>query len=185
MPIYEFYSPSTGKIYSFFARSLSFADRVPYCPDGKKHKMKKLLSAFSITGNSDDAESQDNGDSDSDNANPFDGLDPKKANAVMQELENSMKGMDDDNPDPKQMGSLMRKMCDLTGEKMDQQMEEVVRKLEEGVAPDILEDQMGDFTDGTDSNTEEKESRSGVKAKKTKAKKLSRDPQLYEFADFV
>ena len=60
-----------------------------------------------------------------------------------------------------------------------------MRKLEEGVDPDILEDQMGDFTDGTDSNTEEKESRSGVKATKTKPKKLTRDPQLYEFADFV
>ena len=185
MPIYEFYSPSTGKIYSFFARSLAFAGKVPHCPDGKKHKMKKLLSAFSITGSADDAESQDSSGSHSDDGNPFDGLDPKKANAVMQELENSMKGMDDNNPDPKQMGSLMRKMCDLTGEKMDQQMEEVVRKLEEGVDPDTLEDQMGDFTESTDPNTEEKESGSSVKVKKAKPRKLTRDPQVYEFADFL
>ena len=26
-------------------------------------------------------------------------------------------GMDDENPDPKQMGALMRKMCEVTGEK--------------------------------------------------------------------
>ena len=117
MPIYEFYSPSTGKVYSFFARSLAFAEMVPHCPE--------------------------------------------------------------------QMGSLMRKMCDLTGEKMDQQMEEVVRKLEEGADPDDLEDQMGAFTEEPDLNPKEEESGTGSKVKKALSKKLIRDPQLYEFADFV
>ena len=185
MPIYEFYSPSTGKIYSFFARTPSLAGKTPHCPDGKKHKMKKLLSAFSITGKSSDNESVATEDQVSNEDSPFDGLDSKKANAVMQELESSMKGMDDDNPDPKQMGSLMRKMCDLTGEKMDQQMEEVVRKLEEGMDPDALEDQMGAFTEEPDMNFEEKESGTTSKVKKALSKKLTRDPQLYEFADFV
>jgi len=185
MPIYEFYSPSTGKVYSFFARSLAYAEMVPHCPDGKKYKMKKLLSAFSITGNSSDTETEDLAGSPPDEVNPFDGLDPKKANAVMQELENSMMGMDDDNPDPKQMGSLMRKMCDLTGEKMDQQMEEVVRKLEEGADPDALEEQMGAFTEEPELNPKEEENGAGSKVKKALSKKLIRDPQLYEFADFV
>ena len=31
--------------------------------------------------------------------------------------------MDEDNPDPKQMGSLMRRMCELSGENMDEPME--------------------------------------------------------------
>ena len=56
-----------------------------------------------------------------------------------------MNGMDEENPDPKQMGQLMRKMCEMTGERMDEPMEEVVRKLEEGMDPDALEERMGDF----------------------------------------
>ena len=42
------------------------------------------------------------------------------------------------------MGALMRKMCDLTGEKMNGSMEEIVRKLEEGMDPQELRRQMGD-----------------------------------------
>ena len=185
MPIYEFYSPSTGKIYSFFARSISYADKIPLCPDGNGNKMKKLFSAFSITGNSSDADEELPEPTQSDQGNPFDGLDPKQANVVMKELENSMAGMDDENPDPKQMGSLMRKMCDLTGEKMDNQMEEVVRKLEEGMDPNALEDQMGDLDNEQGAPTEEVDSTTGIKVKKSSSRKVTRDPKLYEFVDFI
>ena len=50
MPIYEFMSQNTGKIYSFFAHSPSYAEKIPLCPDGKKYKMEKVMSGFSITG---------------------------------------------------------------------------------------------------------------------------------------
>ena len=183
MPIYEFYSPSTGKIYSFFARSLSFANRVPICPDGKKHKMKKLFSAFSVTGKSQDTENEASAGNLSGDENPFDGLDPQKANAVMQELESSMAGMNDENPDPRQMGSLMRKMCDLTGEKLDGQMEEVVRKLEEGTHPDELEERFGDLSlDDTVSNSSEEDLKNEKKIVRCKP---SRDPKLYEFNEYL
>ena len=56
-------------------------------------------------------------------------MDPNQAEKIMKELEGAMGGMDEDNPDPKQMGQLMRKMCEMTGESMDETMEEVVRKL--------------------------------------------------------
>ena len=74
----------------------------------------------------------------------------------------------DDNPDPKQMGSLMRKMCEMTGERMDEPMEEVVRKLEEGMDPDELEDRMGDVLgdEGADGEIEQGEGEgSEVKAR--------------------
>ncbi|MDG1138903.1 MAG: hypothetical protein P8N49_05225 [Opitutales bacterium] len=147
--------------------------------------MKKLLSAFSITGNSDSTDDEIAEPSQPDAGNPFDGLDPKQANVVMKELESSMAGMDDDNPDPKQMGSLMRKMCDLTGEKMDNQMEEVVRKLEEGMDPNALEDQMGDLGEEQGAPGEEVDSITPTKVKKAFTKKLTRDPKLYEFVDFI
>ena len=72
-------------------------------------------------------------------------MDPNQAEGVMKELEGAMNGMDDENPDPRQMGQLMRKMCEITGERMDEPMEEVVRKLEEGMDPDALEERMGNF----------------------------------------
>ena len=84
---------------------------------------------------------------------PFAGMSETQTNAMMQEMEGAIEGMDEDNPDPRQMGNLMRRMCELTGEKMDEPMEEVVRKLEEGMNPDELEDRMGDFM-GDESESE-------------------------------
>ncbi|MBC8009585.1 MAG: hypothetical protein H7067_05775 [Burkholderiales bacterium] len=48
-----------------------------------------------------------------------------------------------DENDPRAMARMMRRMSELTGEKIDGEMEEVVRKLEEGADPESLEDQLG------------------------------------------
>jgi len=188
MPIYEFYSPATRKIYSFFARSLSYAEKTPFCPDGEKHLMKKLLSGFSITGGTSDDPPSLEGTEDPGDA--FAGMDPSQAEGVMKELEGAMSGMDDENPDPRQMGQLMRKMCEMTGEGMDEPMEEVVRKLEEGMDPDVLEERMAEFTgedEGIGSIEQERGSTDEAKAKlrKMMSKRLSRDPELYEFSDYI
>ena len=186
MPIYEFYSPDTRKIYSFFARSLSYSEKTPSCPDGKKYIMKKLLSGFSITGRSADA--PDKPDTGNDTDDPFAGMDPGQAEGVMKELEGAMSGMDDDNPDPRQMGQLMRKMCEMTGEQMDEPMEEVVRKLEEGMDPNALEERMGDFMGDDEGGLGEAESpkdNAKAKLKNMMRKRLSRDPELYEFSDYL
>lgn len=50
MPIYEFYSPDSHRIYSFFARRTLKAGELPLCPDNPKHKMEKLISQFAFTG---------------------------------------------------------------------------------------------------------------------------------------
>ena len=193
MPIYEFYSPDSRKIYSFFARSLSCAEKVPLCPDGKKYRMRKVISGFSITGKREEPEGMPQMPNDPDD--PFAGMDESKAQAAMQELEGSIEGMDEENPDPRQMGQLMRRMCDLTGESMDEPMEEVVRKLEEGMDPDELEDRMGDaFGDdaaeggmpGASPDTGEGDE-SGAKSKlrRLMRRPLVRDPELYEFSDYL
>ena len=188
MPIYEFYSPGTRKIYSFFARSLSHADAIPVCPDGKKYEMKKLISGFSITGrNAVDPESVEDVPNPDD---PFSGMEQGQADKVMQELEGALDGMDEDNPDPRQMGSLMRKMCEMTGERMDEPMEEVVRKLEEGMDPDELEDRMGDFLgdEGAGGEIEQGEGEGAetkAKLRNLMRKTLIRDPELYELSDYL
>lgn len=183
MPIYEFFCPSKGKIYSFFARSLSFADKIPLCPDGKHLKMEKMFSGFSISGNNREEPIFDNASGKDDN--PFSNLDDSQTQKVMHELEGAVSTMDDENPDPKQMGALMRRMCDLTGEKMDEGMEEVVRKLEEGTDPQELEERMGDF-DGQEGEGFDAENTDPVAAVRRKlAIKPVRDPILYEFEDYA
>ena len=91
MPIYEFYSPDTRKIYSFFARSLSQSEETPFCPDGKKYAMKNFSSGFSITGRKVDAPDLPEAEGNSDD--PLEGMDPNQAEGVMKELALRMEWM--------------------------------------------------------------------------------------------
>ena len=59
----------------------------------------------------------------------------------MSAMESEFSNVDEN--DPRAMGRMMRRMAELSGEKIDGEMEEVVRKLEEGADPDSLEDQLG------------------------------------------
>ena len=59
----------------------------------------------------------------------------------MASMEKEFGNMDEN--DPKAMARMMRRMSELSGEKIDGDMEEVVRKLEEGADPDSLEEQLG------------------------------------------
>jgi|TARA_B100001093_G_scaffold181283_1_gene174017 hypothetical protein len=140
MPIYEYYSPDTHKIYSFFAKSTRYKDIIPPCPDGQEHKMEKMVSSFAFVGSTDKAEKANQGDGNNDP----DLEDPRMMQA-MGEMEKAIAGMDEDNPDPKVMGQMMRKMADITGEKMDEGMNEMIAKLEEGQDPEALEAEMGDL----------------------------------------
>lgn len=82
----------------------------------------------------------------------------------------------------------MRKMCEYSGERMDEPMEEVIRKLEEGMNPEELEDRMGDFMgDENDAGMEEKDGDESMQSRLRKllTKTPKRDPQLYEFRDFI
>jgi hypothetical protein len=47
-----------------------------------------------------------------------------------------------DENDPRAMGRMMRRMAEATGEPMDGQMEEVVRRLEEGADPESLGEEL-------------------------------------------
>ncbi|MBG30378.1 MAG: hypothetical protein CMI31_10320 [Opitutae bacterium] len=195
MPIYEYFSPATNKIYSFFARSSSYADRVPRCPDGDEHAMEKILSGFSVTGVS-SKKTEDPSAGFAGGDDPLAGMNESQVNAAMHELEKTVGSMDEDNPDPRQMGQLMRKMAEVTGEKLDDGMEEVVRKLEEGTDPDELEERMGDLfgdeegVEGMPGGEDETQnaaegSSSAAGGKRLRRPKPSRDPQMYELADFM
>ena len=50
MPIYEFYSPDSHRIYSFLAKRFLKEGEVPICPDGPKHRMEKVVFGLCLDG---------------------------------------------------------------------------------------------------------------------------------------
>jgi len=185
MPIYEFYSPKTNKIYSFFARSMSMRDKTPKCPDDKRASMVKLVSGFAITGKAERDKPEGDGIHDDEE---FDLSNPKVA-AAMQEMEHAMASMDENNPDPKVLGSLMRKMADISGEKMPEQLTEMVARLEKGEDPEKLEAEYGDALESLDQEMgpDEKEANpEGRLSRLLRRRALpQRDPTLYEMAEYL
>lgn len=151
MPIFEFYCPDNNRIYTFFARNREQAERIPKCPDNPEFRMIKIPSTFAI---SKGGSSKKSGGEDASPENPGaetapEGMDKqideRAMMSVMSEMERAIEGMDENNPDPKLLGRMMRRMAEVTGERLDGQMEEVVRKLEEGADPEKLEEEFGDF----------------------------------------
>ncbi len=186
MPIYEFYSPDTHKIYTFYARSLQESSMIPLCPNGKNFKMEKLFSGFSVTGLADKRESNEHSFEEKNTDDPFANMSEKQASHVMKEMEKNFGSIDDENPDPRQMGKMMRKMCEITGEKMDGVMEEVVRKLEEGACPEELEEKIGEQMDDVgNEHTDEDGNENSSKKIISKSSPIQRDPVLYEMQDYL
>lgn len=171
MPIYEFYSPDTNKVYSFFARSLAQGKNVPRCPDKPGAKMERMLSRFAVTGRA--VEKKDS---------PQDATDPRMER-MMAEMQSEMAGMDESNPDPKALGRMMRKMTEATGQPMPKEMEQMIRRMEAGEDPEKLEEEFGDAFDGMDLPGEEKADESG--APRHPVRRPVRDPALYEMSDFI
>ncbi len=192
MPIYEYYCADNHTIYQFYAKTIAQAATTPRCPDQPKFRLKKIVSAFAITsgGPSSEPPPAPSGGSES-----LDPLDDPKNDATMAAMEKEFDSMDEN--DPKAMGRMMRKMSDLSGEKMDGKLEEVVRKLEEGTDPDSLEEQLGPI-DGAESSgdpegggmgldpgmpplkgpKDPREPRHRFKARTTAPR---RDPKLYDY----
>ncbi len=137
MPIYEYYCPDNHTIYQFFAKTLAQGEKVPRCPGNPKFKLRKLVSAFAVTkgGKSDEPTPPPTG------SVPGDGAEDARMDAAMGAMEQEFSGVDEN--DPRAMARMMRKMSEMTGEKIDGEMEEVVRKLEEGTDPEALEEQLG------------------------------------------
>ena len=174
MPIYEFYSPDTHKIYSFFARSLAYADKIPRCPDKPDALMERVISQFAVTGRAKEKSDSPGGDD----------LDPRMER-VMADMERDMAGMDENNPDPRALGHMMRKMTEATGQKMPAEMEQMIRRLEAGENPEKLEEEFGDAFENMDFPDGGEGEAVGDSASKSRRKKAERDPALHEFADFV
>lgn len=180
MPIYEFYSADTHKIYSFYARKLIGAEILPRCPDGDEKRMERMLSPFAITGRAKENPEVPGGDGMPD-------LDPRQE-AEMMKLAGEMSGMDEANPDPRQLGRLMRRMMDITGEKMPEPMLEMLARMEKGEDPEKLEAEYGDVLDDESSGGMGEENAGVEKGGMGAIRKRlppRRDPQLYEMSEYL
>ncbi len=173
MPIYEFYSPDTHRIYSFLARSLAQGRETPRCPDRPKARMERLVSRFAVTGRA-----KEKADT------PTEGpLDPQMEQA-MAEMEREMATMNEEHPDPRQIGRLMRRMTAATGRKLPEAMEHMIQRLEKGEDPERLEEEFSDsFANFEEEFGEEAAQALGLPTRKKTAP--IRDPKLYEMADYV
>ncbi|HWA08864.1 MAG TPA: FmdB family transcriptional regulator [Opitutaceae bacterium] len=136
MPIYEYYCPENHTIYQFYAKTLAQGRTVPKCPDNPRFHLVKMLSSFAVTGGGrKKAEAGEGGQKNE--ARP----DDARMEAAMGAMEREFSQVDEN--DPRAMGRMMRRMAELSGEKIDGEMEEVVRKLEEGADPESLEEELG------------------------------------------
>ena len=136
MPIYEYYCLDNHTIYQFYAKTVAQGQTTPKCPDNPKYRLRKLVSAFAITSGGAKDETAEK------KTEPaVDSPEDARMDAAMGAMEQEFSSIDEN--DPKAMARMMRRMSELTGEKMEGQFEEVVRKLEEGADPDSLEDQLG------------------------------------------
>jgi hypothetical protein len=92
--------------------------------------------------------------------------------------------MDENNPDPRMLGRMMRKMTDATGQAMPAEMEQMIRRLESGEDPEKLEEEFGDAFEGMDFPDSDAGAEATVIGKRRPIR-LERDPALYEFSDYV
>lgn len=146
MPIYEFLCPECNRIFSFFSKSLK-ETRIPHCPRCKSDHMIRQISLVSPLrtkkGRHNVADSAS--DAEGDVPRSHDPEEDAKMEKAMKVLEREMAGMDEENPDPRQLGRLMRRMSEMTGEPMPEELHEAVKRLEAGEDPEKIEEEMGDL----------------------------------------
>jgi hypothetical protein len=169
MPIYEYYCPDNHKIYQFYAKTLAQGRIVPKCPDDPSFRMEKMLSTFAVTGGA--AEPV---------AGPSGGEAPRdpRLETAMGAMEKEFSQVDEN--DPRAMARMMRRMAELTGEKIDGEMEEVVRKLEEGADPAALEEQLGAGPEGAEDPPGGEPGAPPADPKERRGAPV-RDPRLYDY----
>jgi hypothetical protein len=184
MPIYEYYCPNNHTIYQFYAKTLAQGKLTPKCPDNPKFRMRKVVSAFAVTsGGKKDVSAEMK-------TMPAPGAAAEDARmeAAMGAMETEFSSVDEN--DPKAMARMMRRMSELTGEKIDGEMEEVVRKLEEGTDPDSLEEQLGGdapaepdpYGDEPGMGGPPPDAKEPRHRFKPRPRPLRRDPKLYDYA---
>lgn len=174
MPIFEFYCPDNNRIYQFYAKTRAQAARVPKCPDNPKFRMQKMLSRFAVNTGAVETPSEPHPSGRQ--------LEDARAEAVMSQIEKEFEHVDEGNT--KEMGKILRRMVELTGEKVEGSIEETVRRLEEGEDPDEVGERMeGADAVETDDDAREELSAGGKRRMRIRVSRPqpTRDPRMYDY----
>jgi putative FmdB family regulatory protein len=135
MPIFEFLCPACNRIYSFLSLSAS-PSRQPVCPRCGATSLTRVPSSFAVSAGKKTREEKPK--------EPGGAQDEAAQARVEQEMMRMASELDEkDAEDPRTMARMMRRLADLSGEKMTPTMEEMFRRLEAGEDPDSLEEELG------------------------------------------
>jgi len=143
MPIYEYRCEKCGRVSGFLVRSAG-DHRPPACPKCGHAKMARAFSRFAAVsprkgrGGGGDPVADAGPPPDAGDGADDGGAGPEPDLAGMESL---LGGVDEN--DPRSMGRAMRKIAAQAGEPMDEEMDEVVRRLEAGEDPDKIEERIG------------------------------------------
>lgn len=172
MPIYEFFCANCNTLYSFFTATIDTEKR-PDCPSCGRSELERRPARFAaLTGSIGGNDEEESGD------DPFAGLDESQMEAAMTVLERELGGLDDSDPEPRQLARAMRAVGDATGMEMGPRMEDLLSRLEAGADPESLEAEMGDL-DSEDGSVDEffrLKKRAAVRARRPRV-----DDELYFF----
>lgn len=139
MPIYEYLCPDCNRVFSFLIRG-SDKDKDPSCPKCERTGLKKMISRFAVTGAT--RKSEPTGGVPAGGEEGADPLDDPRVEREMMKLMSEADQIDEN--DPRQLGRLMRRMTEITGEGMEPEMQEAIRRLEAGEDPEKIEEDLGD-----------------------------------------
>jgi len=147
MPVYEFLCRDCNRVFSFLARTPEAARRRPRCPKCGSRQMDRRFSLFAMSSGS--RESGETGPTES-GLGFGGGLEEEDAPGPEQEarlekelvsLARDMESIDESNP--RQLGAIMRRLTEATGEPLDEAADEMISRLEAGEDPDEVEEKMG------------------------------------------
>jgi putative FmdB family regulatory protein len=135
VPIFEFLCPACNRIYSFLSLSAT-PKRRPVCPRCGSADLSRVPSAFAVsTGRKSAPEKPTHAGGEPDDAT--------MARMEQEVMRMSGELYEKDAEDPRVMARMMRRLAEVSGEKMTPTMEEMFRRLEAGEDPEALEDELG------------------------------------------
>ncbi len=172
MPIYEFYCRKCNTIYNFLSRSIQ-PDKRPNCPQCKRVKLDRQVSLFAHTGTAKEGAAD---------GSPDLPIDESKMERAMDALAREADSLTEE--DPRQAANLMRKFSNMTGMELGAGMQEALKRLEAGEAPDTIEAALGDRLEKEDPFILADKNKKGRNRAETRPP-ARRDATLHEMLFFI
>jgi len=172
MPIYEFYCSACHMLFNFFSAKIDTAAR-PACPRCGRPELERRPARFATLKRS---ASSSEADGESDEDNPFPGLDEERLERAMESMSGDLENIGEDE-DPRQMARFFRRFGEAAGMRLGPRLEEMLRRLDKGEDMEALEEEMGEGEEG--------ELDDWFQLKETAKRLRSRKPKLDETLHFL